>query len=171
MSAEPSDPTELGAEGAPGRHGRARELAQKQAGGEELSDYDSRLLSAHLEACSECREWAGALPAAEAAAPATTETPADSGEEEPQHAWQRPDRGEDLDAMGKPRRRKVMGETYGPTKTRQVALYVAFIAVIAAVFFGGKLAIEKLDKPPEKIEAQAPWAQPDSPQVPPQHFQ
>ncbi len=146
--------SEVAGEGSAGRHGRARELAERQAKGEDLGDYDARVLAAHLEACSDCRDWVSELPG-EAAKP----------------DWKKPERADDLDAMGKPRRRKVIGETYGPTKTRQIALYVAFVAVIAAVFFGGKLAIDKLDKPPEHIEAQAPWAQPDSPQLPPQQFQ
>src|SRR3954447_16557060 len=169
MSVEPPQPRDLGPEGAPGRHGRARELARRQAEGEELGSYDSRLLSAHLEACEECRDWVDALPAeqqAEPAVAATANTPERSSEGSPDRDR---DREGELDAMGKPKRRKVIGQTYGPTKARQFALYAMAIGVIVLIFIGAQFAIDKLDKPPAHDKAQAPWAQPNSPQLPPQH--
>src|SRR6185436_9475918 len=55
-----SDGGPAGAGRAPsgGRHGRAHDLIERRAGGEELGEYDGRILAAHLAACSACREWA-----------------------------------------------------------------------------------------------------------------
>jgi hypothetical protein len=78
----------------------------------------------------------------------------------------------DVDAMGKDKRRVVVGHSYGPTKMRQLALYGVFLAVLAALLFGGKLLVDSLDTPVGKdIPNSAPWAQPNAPEHPPKPLQ
>ena len=77
----------------------------------------------------------------------------------------------DVDAMGKDKRRAVVGGKYGPTKARQAALYGIAVAVIVLLAIGAKLLISSQDKFPSKVQAQAPWAQQDAKQVPPKPLQ
>src|SRR5215213_5867503 len=51
----------------------------------------------------------------------------------------------EVDAMGKDKRRPVVGQSYGPSKARQLALYGVFLAVVAALAFGGYLLIQTQD--------------------------
>jgi hypothetical protein len=90
--------------------------------------------------------------------------------EDPEDRLARHDQSE-VDAMGKDKRRAVVGSSYGPSKTRQAASYGIAIAVIVALGVGGKLLADKLDQPPDHIEATAPWAQQDAPQHPPKPLQ
>jgi hypothetical protein len=76
-----------------------------------------------------------------------------------------------VDAMGKDKRRQVVGQTYGPTRARQLTYYGIFVAIVLGLFFGAKFAVDELDKAPSKIENKAPWSQPGSPQLPPQRFE
>lgn len=77
----------------------------------------------------------------------------------------------DVDAMGQDKHRSVIGHAYGPSKARQFAYYAVFVAFIAALYFGAKIAVDELDKAPTHNAAKAPWAQPDAPQRAPQKFQ
>jgi hypothetical protein len=78
----------------------------------------------------------------------------------------------DVDARGEDKRRTVVGKTYGPTKARQLVLYGIFLAVLAAVLFGGKLLVDSLDTPVGKdIPNSAPWAQPNAKQHQPKPLQ
>lgn len=61
------------------------------------------------------------------------------------------------DAMGLDKRRQVIGGTYSPTKTRQIVMWVIFVVVVGAGAFGLKTLADDLDKPPAKVEDQAPW--------------
>ena len=166
--------------GAPagGRHQRARRLAQRRAAGGRLGDYESRLLDAHLSACRACGEWAAELPAPatvvpgqEAPAPATVESVEAAGTAsrggESTHV------GSETDAMGQDKRRAVVGQGYGPSRGRQLLYYGLFIAFLIAVYLGGKLAIDELDKAPKHNPAAAPWAKPGphQQQRQPQQFQ
>jgi hypothetical protein len=76
-----------------------------------------------------------------------------------------------VDALGKEKRRSVVGHTYGPTFARQAALYGIFLAVVAAIAFGGKILIDKSDEPPNNVGSQALWSKPDAPQRPPKPLQ
>ncbi|HMC07390.1 MAG TPA: hypothetical protein VKG89_08370 [Solirubrobacterales bacterium] len=76
------------------------------------------------------------------------------------------------DAMGKDKRRPVVGQSYGPSKTRQLTLYGIFLAVVAAILIGGALLVNALDTPVGKqIPQSAPWAQPNAKQHPPKPLQ
>jgi hypothetical protein len=77
----------------------------------------------------------------------------------------------DVDALGKEKRRSVVGNTYGPTFARQAALYGIFLAVVAAIAIGGKILVDKSDEPPDNIATQALWSKPDAPQRPPKPLQ
>jgi hypothetical protein len=77
----------------------------------------------------------------------------------------------EVDAMGKDKRRQVVGKTYGPTFARQAALYLAFLVVVAAIAFGVKLLVDHYDQPPQHFKAEAPWAQKHAPEIKPRPLQ
>jgi hypothetical protein len=78
----------------------------------------------------------------------------------------------EVDAMGKDKRRAVVGQTYGPTKTRQLALYGLFLAVLAVVVVGGIILIGKLDTGVGKqVPNSAPWSKPGVRQTQPPPIQ
>jgi hypothetical protein len=77
----------------------------------------------------------------------------------------------EVDAMGKDKRRQVVGQTYGPTFARQATLYGLVIMVLAAIGVGGKLLADKLDEPPATNPDKAPWSAPDARQHPPKPLQ
>jgi hypothetical protein len=170
---------------------RARELADRRAAGDELSDYDGRLLDSHLAGCEACTAYVAQL------APQPLQDAVPGGEKHPARARvgvvedegrqgvgaSEPPDGEirrpeqplteheqrepsTVDAMGKDKRRQVVGQSYGPTRQRQLAYYGIFVAFIVVLFVVGSYAIGQLDKAPSKIQAQAPWAQPNAPQDP-----
>jgi hypothetical protein len=72
----------------------------------------------------------------------------------------------DTDAMGRDKRRQVVGGTYGMTTAKLTVLYATVVAVIAGAAFGLYLLAKDLDQPPEKISTEAPWAEQDAPQRP-----
>ena len=78
----------------------------------------------------------------------------------------------DVDAMGEDKRRAVVGQSYGPSKTRQLTLYGIFLAVVAALVIGGIMLINALDTPVGKnVPNTAPWAQQGVKQHPPKPLQ
>jgi hypothetical protein len=161
-----------------GRHARARELAARRARGEDLSDFDSRALEAHLIACERCRE-ATVEPRTEplrATVPAGQEEDAgatvddmeaatSSGGGEKEHI------GQEEDAMGHDKRRQVVGHSYGPSKARQLLYYGIFVVFVILAYIGAKIAIDELDKAPANNPDKAPWSQQNAPQTPPQRFE
>lgn len=217
---------------------RARDLASRRAGGEQLGDYETRLLEAHLAGCGRCREFTASLAtgAAEAAPPAAvtvgggkapvsggkvaaveepgpqgrrpedeerieeTERPEDEGraDDEGTEVSERPVEDEPaptaeaeqpapepaaagaggdeeggrstVDAMGQDKHRRVIGQTWGPTRARQLAYYGGAVIVIILLYVGASFAVDELDKAPKKDRDQAPWSKPDVPQKPPQRF-
>jgi hypothetical protein len=78
----------------------------------------------------------------------------------------------EVDAMGKDKRRPVVGQSYGPSKTRQLALYGVFLAVLAALVVGGIVLVGKLDTPVGKdVPNSAPWSKPGVKQIQPKPIQ
>ena len=63
----------------------------------------------------------------------------------------------DVDAMGLDKRREVVGQSYGPSASRQLTMYGIFLAVLAALAIGGKLLVDELDKAPDDVKAEAVW--------------
>jgi len=109
---------------------------------------------------------------AEATAPEGEAQDETATHQEPEARNPGPDDGEsDVDAMGKPKRREVVGQGYGPSKARQLLSYVAVLALIVGAYIGAQYAISKLDVAPAQSKAQAPWAQKKAPQIAPQQFQ
>lgn len=81
------------------------------------------------------------------------------------------DRISDVDALGKEKRRQVVGGTYGPTRARVAATFATFFAVVAVIAIGFWLLAQELDQPPEENPALAPWSEADAPQRPPRDLQ
>jgi hypothetical protein len=76
----------------------------------------------------------------------------------------------EVDAMGKDKRRSVVGKQHGPSKARQLALYGASLAVIAALVIGGIILIGNLDTS-AKVTNSAPWSKPGAKQIQPKPIQ
>jgi hypothetical protein len=72
----------------------------------------------------------------------------------------------EVDAMGRHKRREVVGQSYGASFARQATLYVSVLAVFALVIFGLVMLAGQFDQAPETIEAEAPWAQQGAEQTP-----
>ena len=148
---------------------RTRALARRRAGGEELATGDRRRLDAHLAGCGRCREHVVRLPA----------TVGGGNPDPPRANVSRVEAGttsqeqgrSDVDAMGQDKKRSVVGQGYGPTRGRQFLYYGIFIAVLVAIYFGGKIAVDELDKAPKSNADQAPWSQKAAPQEAPRQFQ
>ena len=62
------------------------------------------------------------------------------------------------DAMGRDKRRQVKGESYGPSRTRVIVSFLVFFAIVGVLFIGLLFAVDKLDQPPDTVQAKAPWA-------------
>src|SRR3954451_19902538 len=78
----------------------------------------------------------------------------------------------EVDAVGKDKRRPVVGQSYGPSKTRQLVLYGVFLAVVAVLAFGGYLLIQSQDTGVGKnVPNTAPWSKPGAKQIPPKPIQ
>jgi hypothetical protein len=78
----------------------------------------------------------------------------------------------EVDALGKDKRRSVVGQSYGPSKLKQLSLYGIFLAAVVGVVVGGFLLLGVLDKPVGKdIPKTAPWAQPHVKQIQPKPIQ
>lgn len=72
-----------------------------------------------------------------------------------------------LDAMGKDKRRQVRGQTYGPTKTKQLTVYGIFVALVLGLGGLGYWAATTIDERDIALEATAPWAQESAPDIEP----
>jgi hypothetical protein len=67
-----------------------------------------------------------------------------------------------VDARGKDKRRKIVGESHGPSRKSQI-LFFASVGLILVVLVGGyTLAIAALDQPEESYPDKAPWSQADA---------
>jgi hypothetical protein len=65
----------------------------------------------------------------------------------------------DVDAMGRDKRRQVVGHSYGPSRKSQVIFFVAIAALLVIVIGGYALAIAAFDQPPDSNPDEAPWSQ------------
>lgn len=72
----------------------------------------------------------------------------------------------DVDAMGQDKRRDVIGQSYGPSKKRQLAFFGIVALVIAILLGGAYAAVQAFDQPEDEYADQAPWSQSDAQQVP-----
>jgi hypothetical protein len=76
------------------------------------------------------------------------------------------DKISDVDAMGLDKRRSVVGHSYSASLGKQVVLYGIFLAVLAALVFGGKMLVDEADAPPAEYKDDAPWVGNQSPPDP-----
>jgi hypothetical protein len=74
----------------------------------------------------------------------------------------------ETDAMGRDKRREVIGGRYSPSLARQLAMYGIFLAVVAAITVGFIVLAGELDAPPKSYPDKAPWARADAPDVKPE---
>jgi hypothetical protein len=65
----------------------------------------------------------------------------------------------DVDAMGKDKRRQVVGHSYGPSRKSQVIFFVAVAALLVFVVGGFFVAVAAFDQPKDEYPDQAPWSQ------------
>jgi hypothetical protein len=78
----------------------------------------------------------------------------------------------EVDAMGLDKRRTVVGEKVGPSKKRQLAVYLGFLAILAALAVGGIILVGSLDTSVGKdVPNSAPWAKQGAKQVQPKRIQ
>ena len=78
----------------------------------------------------------------------------------------------EVDAMGLDKRRSVVGQSYGPSKARQLVVYLVFLAVVAALVVGGIILVNNLDTSVGKdVPHSAPWANPGAKQIKPKPIQ
>jgi hypothetical protein len=90
----------------------------------------------------------------------------DEEPEEPQRPRREPDRATTVDAMGQDKHRKVIGQRYGASRSKQLLYYGIFIAVVIGGYLGLKAAADQLDKAPAHDPDKAPWSRPGAPQAP-----
>lgn len=78
----------------------------------------------------------------------------------------------EVDAMGKDKRRSVVGRRHGPSKTRQFALYGVSLAVVVALAVGAFILIGSFDKSVGKdVPCSAPWCKGEPKQIQPKPIQ
>jgi hypothetical protein len=78
----------------------------------------------------------------------------------------------EVDAMGLDKRRSVVGQGYGPSKGRQLLVYLGFLAVVAALAVGAIILVNNVDTPVGKhIPCSAPWCKDHPKQIPPKPIQ
>lgn len=64
----------------------------------------------------------------------------------------------DVDAMGRDKRREVVGHFYGPSARSQIMFFVAVGAVVVAIVGGWLGLVALFDKPPTHYKDTAPWS-------------
>ena len=110
-------------------------------------------------------------PASETDAPRPRSAPNTVIERKPPEERLDFDKISDDDAMGKDKRREVVGGTYGPTRARVFGTFAAFFALVAALTVGFYFLAKELDQPPAENPDVAPWSQAEAPQTPPKPLQ
>jgi hypothetical protein len=65
-----------------------------------------------------------------------------------------------VDAMGKDKRRVVIGESYGPSRMSQFKVLGGILAATAILVIGFVLLANNSDNNPKTESGDAPWAQP-----------
>jgi hypothetical protein len=63
-----------------------------------------------------------------------------------------------VDAMGRDKRREVVGHSYGPSARSQIMFFVAVGAVVVVIVGGWLALVSVFDKPPTHFKDSAPWS-------------
>jgi len=72
----------------------------------------------------------------------------------------------DLDAMGNDKRRNVVGQQYGATVRKQLAVYGIFLAVVVGIGILFLTVVSNVDNREIPLEDTAPWTQATASQEP-----
>jgi hypothetical protein len=72
----------------------------------------------------------------------------------------------DVDAMGRDKRRQVVGHSYGPSKKSQIIFFVAVGAALVVMIGGYLAAIAAFDQPADEYADKSPWSAADAQQIP-----
>jgi hypothetical protein len=75
--------------------------------------------------------------------------------------------GSELDAMGKDKRRQVVGHSYGPSRRQQLAFFGIVGMLVLLIYFGARFMVAEFDQSPTSNPDVAPWSKADAPQTPP----
>lgn len=73
----------------------------------------------------------------------------------------------DVDAMGRDKRRGVVGGQYGATVRKQLTVYGIFIAILAVLVIGGLTVVSSVDNRERELVDTAPWTEADASQEAP----
>jgi hypothetical protein len=91
-----------------------------------------------------------------------------ASERDPDHgAENEQEKPADLDAMGQERRRAVVGQQYGATVRKQLAVYGIFLAVVVGLAILFLTVVSNVDNKEIPLEDTAPWTQATASQEPP----
>jgi hypothetical protein len=71
-----------------------------------------------------------------------------------------------VDAMGRNKRREVVGHSYGPSARSQLIFFAIVAAIAVAILGGWTLAVATFDQPPDEYPDEAPWSAADAAQAP-----
>lgn len=77
---------------------------------------------------------------------------------EEQQSGDAPAKDKDLDAMGKNKRRGVVGGQYGATVRKQLTVYGVFLAIVGVLGIVSLTVISNYDNREIPLEDTAPWA-------------
>jgi hypothetical protein len=72
----------------------------------------------------------------------------------------------DVDAMGRDKRRQVVGHAYGPSRKSQLIFFAAVGAFMLVVVGGFFAAVQAFDQPEDEYADEAPWSAADAQQIP-----
>jgi hypothetical protein len=73
----------------------------------------------------------------------------------------------DVDAMGRDKRRQVVGGQYGATLRKQITVYGAFVAIVAISVIAFLTIVTNIDQRERPLEETAPWTEAAADQTPP----
>ena len=65
----------------------------------------------------------------------------------------------DLDAMGRDKRRGVVGGQYGATLRKQLTIYGIFVAVVVLLVVGGLTVVSSIDNRERELVDTGPWTE------------
>ncbi len=72
----------------------------------------------------------------------------------------------DVDAMGRDKRRQIVGHAYGPSRRSQILFFIAVGALVVLLVGGSLAAVAAFDQPPDEYPDEAPWSASDAEQAP-----
>lgn len=80
-------------------------------------------------------------------------------EQLPENEERGPEQPSETDAMGRDKRRSVVGGQYGATVRKQLTVYGIFLAVTAAILIAGFTVVKNIDNAEIPLEDTGPWTE------------